>query len=186
MISKLPISQVRLKNSVSEGDHWQGSENAPLTLLKYGDYESLSCLSAYRVVKQLQETLENRLRFVFRNFPLAQIHPRAMSAAHAAEAAAFQNSFWEMHDLLYENQDELNFYTLAEILELDLPEFVQGMNSEEVIDRIQNDIYSGVRSGVNNTPTYFINGYLYQGENSYEGILSTLIEMMNMGDAEAG
>lgn len=179
----------RLRIPVSEIDHWEGPENAPLTLVQYGDYECPASGFAERVVRQLQETLGDRLRYVFRNFPQPDIHPHAINAAHAAEAAANQSRFWEMHRLLYKNQNNLEksaIYSLAESLDLDLPCLVRDMNSEEVIDRIQTDIYGGIRSRVRETPTYFINGFLYDGAHSYGEILGELLEMLNMGDAEAG
>src|ERR1039457_2723710 len=98
----------RLALPVGERDHIQGPANAPVTLVEYGDYECPYCGQAYPIVKQLQERLGNKLRFVFRNFPLSTMHPHAEEAAEAAEAAAAHGKFWEMHDLLYENQEELD------------------------------------------------------------------------------
>src|SRR5216684_4044487 len=96
-----------LTMSVSERDHMQGPADAPLTLVEYGDYQCPYCGAAYPVVKRLQKTLGNKLRFVFRNFPLTQMHPYALVAAEAAEAAALQGKFWEMHDQIYEHQEFL-------------------------------------------------------------------------------
>ena len=118
----------RLRVPVSNADHSQGPKNAPLVLVEYGDYECPHCGRAYPIVKQVQQTLGNELLFVFRNFPLAEIHPHAMNAARAAEAAGRQGRFWEMHDLLFENQDRLDDQSLqayASSLELDLDKFVE-------------------------------------------------------------
>src|SRR5258708_17891357 len=99
---------------VSERDHAQGPADSPLTLVEYGDYQCPHCGAAYPVVKQLQKTLGKKLRFIFRNFPLTQAHPYAMIAAEAAEAAGLLGKFWPMHDVIYENQDQLSPDTLAQ------------------------------------------------------------------------
>src|SRR5215467_3841244 len=93
---------------VSEKDHIQGNPNAPIELLEYGDYQCPHCGRAYPIVKKLQETFGAKLKFIFRNFPLAKIHPEATIAAVATEAAARQEKFWEMHDILFENQQDLS------------------------------------------------------------------------------
>jgi protein-disulfide isomerase len=98
----------KLRTPVTSQDHIQGSEYAPLTLVEYGDYECPSCGSAYPIVKRVQEQFGRRLRFIFRNFPLSEIHPHAESAAETAEFAAAQQRFWEMHDLLFENQEQMS------------------------------------------------------------------------------
>lgn len=98
----------KLRTPVTSRDHIQGPEDAELTLVEYGDYECPSCGSAYPIVKRIQEQLGKRLRFVFRNFPLSEIHPHAESAAEAVEFSAAQGRFWEMHDLLFENQEQLS------------------------------------------------------------------------------
>src|ERR1700687_4188734 len=112
----------KLTMPVGARDHAQGPDDAPVTLVEYGDYECPYCGEAYPIVKRLQKKMGDELRFVFRNFPLSEIHPHALAAARAAEAAARQSKFWEMHDLLYENQRALEGHhlkTLAESLELD-------------------------------------------------------------------
>jgi len=169
--------QVKLRVPVSRSDHAQGPRDAPLTLVEYGDYECPYCGQAYQIVKAIQEALGDDLRFVFRNFPLAQIHPNAMNAACAAEAAALQGKFWDMHDALYENQDSLDPQSLlayAAELGLDLDRFAQDMVSTRVEERIVSDLEGGARSGVNGTPTFFINGFRYDGDWSYDSLLYTL------------
>jgi protein-disulfide isomerase len=98
----------KLAVAVSEKDHRQGDKNAPCTLVEYGDYQCPSCGQAYPIVKRVQKHFGKRLSFVFRNFPLTQLHPYAEPAAETAEFAGAHEKFWEMHDLLYENQDRLD------------------------------------------------------------------------------
>src|SRR5689334_3482382 len=128
------ISEVKLRVPVTDADHVQGPKDAPLELVEYGDYECPYCGQAHYIVKQLQQALQDELRFVFRNFPLSQIHPDAVSAARAAEAAALQGKFWEMQDILYENQDNLDSESVLQYaaeLDLDLSKFVTDMGSRE-------------------------------------------------------
>lgn len=168
--------QVRLRVPVSNADHAQGPEDAPLVLVEYGDYECPHCGSAHPVVKHVQRALADELRFVFRNFPLATVHPHAMNAARAAEAAALQERFWQMHDTLFENQDALDDESLlayAAALGLDLETFAQDMLSRDVERRILSDLEGGARSGVNGTPTFFINGFRFDGDWS-RSLLPTL------------
>jgi len=151
---------------VSEHDHIQGATHARVTLVEYGDYECPYCGEAYPIVKALQKHFKNQLRLVFRNFPLSQAHPHATHAAIAAEAAAAQGKFWEMHDQLYENQAALEDQDLAgyaEALGLDLPLFTRQMADSHIAARVREDFLSGVKSGVNGTPTFFINGVRYDG-----------------------
>lgn len=149
-----------------ERDHVAGPTSAPVTLVEYGDYECSYCGRAYPIVKSLQESLGDELRFVFRNFPLADVHPHAEHAAEAAESAAAQGSFWEMHDMLFEHQDQLDDSALvsyAEELELDAEQLARDVEDEAYDARIREDFRSGVRSGVNGTPSFFINGARYDG-----------------------
>ena len=169
----------RLRVPVSDADQSQGPKNAPLVLVEYGDYECPHCGRAYPIVKQVQESLGEDLRFVFRNFPLAEIHPHAMNAARAAEAAGLQRKFWEMHDLLFENQDRLDDHGLlanAASLNLDMKQFVEAAGSEAITERIAAQIEGGARSGVNGTPTFFANGVRVDGGWDYESLVSALRE----------
>jgi len=164
---------------VSERDHTQGPANAPITLVEYGDYQCPYCGEAHPVVKQLQKALGKRLRFVFRNFPLTEAHPYALIAAETAEAAALQGKFWEMHDHVYEHQDELEPDILpvwAEEIGLDLDKFGNALKQGLVIKRINDDRASGIRSGVNGTPSFFINGTRYDGESDYHSLHEELEE----------
>jgi protein-disulfide isomerase len=151
---------------VTDRDHADGPAHAPIILVEYGDYECPFCARAYPIVKALRAALESQLRLVFRNFPLTQTHPHAQHAAEAAEAAAVQGRFWEMHDLLFEHQDALDDRDLigyAGSLGLDLERFVSELESGTYRRRVREDFRSGVRSGVNGTPTFFVNGERYDG-----------------------
>jgi protein-disulfide isomerase len=151
---------------VGARDHAQGDTRAPLTLVEYGDYQCPYCGDAYPIVKGVQKRLGAKLRFVFRNFPLAQAHPEAPLAAEAAEAAGAQGKFWEMHDRLFEHQDQLDPPSLvrhAKHLGLNLESFEADLASHKFEPRVAEDFKSGVRSGVNGTPTFFVNGVRYDG-----------------------
>jgi protein-disulfide isomerase len=162
----LPVSEDR--------DHVQGPAEAAVTLVEYGDYECPYCGAAYPIIKEAQERMGERLRFVFRNFPITTSHPHAEQAAEAAEAAAAQGRFWQMHDLLYENQQRLGDEDLrayAGQLGLEVEPFDQELAEHVHAPRVREDFMSGVRSGVNGTPTFYINGLRY--DDSYE--LDTLL-----------
>jgi len=156
----------QLTPDVSERDHSAGEPDAPVTLVEYGDYECPHCGMAYPIVKSIQRRLGKKLRFVFRNFPLAESHPHARHAAECAEAAADQGKFWEMHDALFENQDRLEdeeLVALARRLRLDAQGIARALEEGTYAARVRADFRSGVRSGVNGTPTFFINGQRYDG-----------------------
>jgi protein-disulfide isomerase len=167
-----------LTPSVTSRDHTQGGKNARLTLVEFGDYQCPYCGAAYPVVKGLQEEFGSDLRFVYRNFPIAASHPYAMVAAESAEAAAVQSKFWELHDLIYENQRRLTpsfLRELAESLGLDMQRFGSAIQSRLVQERIGEDRKSGIRSGVQGTPSFFINGARFDGEtDELRDILLTL------------
>jgi len=154
-----------LRMAVGDRDHFEGPADVRMVLVEYGDYECPHCGAAYPVLKRVRRTLEHELGFVFRNFPLSEMHPHALQAAEAAEAAGAQGKFWEMHDLLFDNQNALGRSHLnryAAQLGLDLKRFEAELDSHVHLDRIREDIGSGVRSGVNGTPTLFINGARYE------------------------
>jgi protein-disulfide isomerase len=158
-------------------DHIQGPADAPVTLLEYGDYECPYCGAAYPIVKQAQSRMGDRLRFVFRNFPITTSHLHAERAAEAAEAAASQAKFWEMHDLLYENQKRLgdsDLHGYAEQLGLDLGAFDEDLAGHAHLERVREDFMSGVRSGVNGTPTFYINGVRHDGSYELDSLLAAL------------
>jgi protein-disulfide isomerase len=165
----LPVSEDR--------DHIQGASTAAVTLLEYGDYECPYCGAAYPIVKQVQEAMGDGLRFVFRNFPISTSHPHAEQAAEAAEAAAAQDQFWPMHDLLYENQQRLEANDLlgyADSLGLDAERFERELDEHVHAPRVREDFMSGVRSGVNGTPSFYINGVRYEDSYDVDTLLGAL------------
>ena len=160
-----------------ERDHIQGPADAAVTLVEYGDYECPYCGAAYPIIKEVQARMGRRLRFVFRNFPITTSHVHAEHAAEAAEAAATQGQFWQMHDLLYENQGRLRDQDLrayAEKLSLDVELFDKELAEHLHAQRIHEDFLSGVRSGVNGTPTFYINGARHDGSYELEPLLRAL------------
>ena len=162
---------------VSDRDHVAGRPTVHLTLVEFGDYQCPYCGAAYPVVKRLQQDLGSKLRFVFRNFPLTEAHPYALIAAEAAEAAALQGKFWEMHDVIFENQRELEPDMLplwAQKIHLNVPEFGKAIRLGSVTERIKEDRKSGIHSGVNGTPCFFINGVRFDGPADYESLLEGL------------
>jgi protein-disulfide isomerase len=173
------IQTEKLALPVGRRDHIQGPLNTRLTLLVYGDYECLACGEAYWTIRTVRANLHERLRFVFRNFPLANDHPHAGHAAEAAEAAGAQGKFWEMHNILFENQDALDdgrLATYAELLGLDPARLIGEVENGAHIGRVREDFKSGIRSGVNGTPTFFINGRRYEGPRDPEALIDTLIQ----------
>lgn len=155
-----------LKVPVTPADHIQGDENAPVILVEYGDYQCPHCGHAYPVVKQVQKHFGKRLGFVFRNFPLNEIHPNAEDAAETAEFAGAHGRFWEMHDAIFENQRALGPEMLLELagkLGLSADALAAALEKGQYTPRVKEDFMGGVRSGVNGTPTFFINGQRHDG-----------------------
>jgi protein-disulfide isomerase len=173
----LDPTQPRLSGDVTEQDHALGPPTARITLVEFGDYECPDCGNAYPVIKRLIAEMGQQLRFVFRNFPLSNIHPHASVAAQAAEAAAAQGKFWEMHDLLYEHQRELADIEMSKFalrIGLEIYRFDADLASERFSKRVTADYESGVKSGVTGTPTFFVNGVRYVGEKDYETLKAAL------------
>ena len=149
---------------VSDSDRIAGPETAKVTVVEYGDFECPNCGQAYPAVKILRKHFGKRMRFVFRHFPLREVHPHAELAAEAAEAAGAQNKFWPMHDLLFENQRHLKATSLrryAEEAALDLERFDYEMGDHVYLQRVQEHIDGGTKSGVRATPTFFVNGVVH-------------------------
>jgi protein-disulfide isomerase len=167
----------QLTPSVGDGDHVQGPATAPVTLVEYGDYECPYCGAAYPIVREVQRRLGDRLRFVFRNFPITTAHPHAEHAAEAAESAGAQGRFWDMHDTLYEHQRALGDAQLREYaatIGLDVERWVSDMETGAHLERVRADFMSGVRSGVNGTPTFYINGRRHDGSYDLETLLAAI------------
>jgi protein-disulfide isomerase len=142
-------------------DHVLGASHAPVTLVEYGDFECPNCRQAAPAVKLILERFQGRVRLVWRHFPLEGVHPHALHAALATEAAAAQRKFWPMHDLLFENQSHLKPNQLrryAEQLELDTRRYDAEMDEQYYLQRVREQIDGGERSGVRSTPTFFVNG----------------------------
>jgi protein-disulfide isomerase len=162
---------------IRRDDHIQGPPDASVTLLECGDYQCPYCGEAYPIIKQLQQALGDKMRFVFRNFPLTAVHPQAEEAAEAAEAAGAQGKFWEMHDRLYEHQDELAHSQLighARRLGLDIGKFEDELDRHVYLPRVREDFLSGVRGGVNGTPTFFVNGVRHDGSYDFQTLLEAV------------
>ncbi|HEX6966862.1 MAG TPA: DsbA family protein [Gemmatimonadaceae bacterium] len=151
-----------LRELIAERDHAVGPANAPVTVVEYGDFECPHCGRAYPLLRTLREQFGDRLRVVFRHYPVPAVHPNAELAARAAEAAALQGKFWPMHDRLFEQQASLSPELIereASALALDMQAFREALESHEVAKRVAQDIASGEMSGVHWTPTFFVNGH---------------------------
>jgi protein-disulfide isomerase len=181
------MNESQLTPPVNAKDHTAGPDDAPVTLVEYGDYECPHCGRAHPIVKRTQRELGSQLRFVFRNFPLAEAHPHARLAAQAAEAAGAQGKFWEMHDTLFEHQDALEVEDLvgyAESLGLDIERFTRDLEAGTFEKRVRDDFRSGVKSGVNGTPTFFMNGARYDGSwANVEAFIGALRELARQSEA---
>jgi protein-disulfide isomerase len=156
----------------------RGNLNANITLIEYGDYQCPHCRRAHPFITRLLKERDNDLNFVFRNFPLQEAHQYAYTAAIVAETAGKEGKFWEMHDLIFENQDKLNtdfLLSLAEEIGLDMKRFTKDSKSEELLNKIETDFEGGIRSGVDGTPTFFINGTkLLTYDETYESLLDAI------------
>ncbi|MGH7983737.1 MAG: DsbA family protein [Candidatus Udaeobacter sp.] len=171
------INRTHLKLPDPERDHLEGTVDAPIALLEYGDYECPVCGEVQPIVTEIQRRLGDDLCFAFRHFPLTNIHPHAEHAAEAAEAAGEQGAFWPMHETLFANQDALDDESLAEYaiaLGLNEARFIEDVVSGANTQRIREDFRSGVRAGVNGTPCLFINGQRYDGERVLESLLAAM------------
>ena len=180
----------RLRMPISARDHLLGSpDEAVVVLLEYGDYECPYCGMAQATVRGLIDALGERICLAFRHFPLTQVHPHALHAAEAAEAAASQGAFWPMHELLYERQERLDDESLVEYaaeLGLDVDRFADELAAPVHEARVRDDFMSCVRSGVNGTPSFFINGEPYRGSYDLESMLGALGHVVATPHANAG
>jgi protein-disulfide isomerase len=162
---------------VTERDHADGSADARVTLVEYGDYECPSCAETFATIQEVRRAFGPNLRFAFRHFPLRSSHPHALAAAKAAVAAAEQGRFWDMHARLFRHQTQLAEADLlrhAEAIGLDLDRFARDLASRATEVRIREDVASGARSGVNGTPTLFVNGERYAGAHDRGSLVDTL------------
>jgi protein-disulfide isomerase len=157
----------------AERDHYLGDSNAPVELVQYGGYECRHCGDVLPVLRQLKESLGDDMKIVFRHFPLPNLHPLALDAAVAAEAAGVQGKFWLMHNRIMENQLYLNRASLnafAEEIKLDMALFGLHQKNRHLFKKITNDFEGGIHSGVNGTPTFFINGLRYNGFDDFQSL----------------
>jgi protein-disulfide isomerase len=169
------LDSPRLAVPVGERDHTYGLATAPVTLVEYGDYQCPYCGAAAPVVAELLDVAAELVLFAYRHFPLSQIHEFAFGAALAAEAAGAQGAFWPMHELLFANQRRLALPDLigyAEALRLDTARFTHDVENRRGAPKIREDFIGGVRSGVNGTPTFFVNGVRHNGPNDLRSLLA--------------
>lgn len=171
---------MQLTEPISKRDHVQGREDALVTLLEYGDYECSNCGQTYPVIKEIQKCLGDQLRFVFRHFPLTAIRFYAQQAAETTEAASTQGRFWEMHNYLFKHKPSLvlsngSVLQYAAYLGLDVDRFEREIAEHVYADRVRSDIKSGINSGVNGTPTFFINGFRYDVDWNMKSLLAAIV-----------
>jgi protein-disulfide isomerase len=168
---------MNLTVAVNKSDHALGPEDAPVTLVEYGDYQCPYCADMRPMIKAIAKAMGAQLRFVFRHMPLLEMHPYAQHAAEAAESAAAQGKFWEMHDGIYQQQSELGsdlLHKLAVNLKLDMALFDADLEARRYRPRVKRDFMGGMRSGVASTPAYFINGKRYDGALEQAALLSAV------------
>ncbi len=173
MSGETKAEKARLVLPVSESDHSQGPADALVTLVEYGDYQCPHCRLVYYNIRELQARLGDQLQYVYRHLPVSSMHPDAQLAAEAAEAAAAQGKFWEMHDKLYQN-DELDLahlFTYANEVGLDMDQFRRDLEEHSYAEDVRKDFNGGIRSGVNGTPTFFLNGERYDGAWDLESLV---------------
>lgn len=165
----LPVSEAR--------DHIDGSLDAPVTLVEYGDYECPFCGAAFRVLEVVRQQMGEQMCFVYRHFPLTTMHPHAQIAAEVAEAAGAQGMFWDMHDTLFTHQQHLDGPHLLQYamqLQLDINRFRGDLETHAHLPKVREDFMSGIRSGVNGTPSFFINGRRHDGSWELPDLLAAL------------
>ncbi len=172
----------KLRVPVTPHDHIKGPANAPVTLLEYGDYECPHCGAAHPIVNRVLEHFDSKLRFVFRHFPLTQVHLNAEAAAETAEFAGEHGLFWAMHDTIYENQDRLSpplLFVLARALGLSEVELRDALVNGRYAPKVKSDFFSGVRSGVNGTPAFFINGDQHMGTYAFDSLMPAIAQHLH-------
>jgi protein-disulfide isomerase len=167
-------------NFRTDYDHYHGCLLAPLELIEYGDFQCEYCAEVYPVIKCLQDSFGDQLKFVYRHFPMPTRHPLSLEAAVATEAASLQGKFWYMHDMIYENQKYLtrtSFSEFASEIDLDTRAFENCREHRKLFRKVISDLESGVRSGADGSPTFFINGYRYDGFDDFQNLYSALLNL---------
>ena len=166
-----------LKPPVNELDHIKGNTGAPAQLVEYGDFQCPHCSAAHPIIKEVEKHFSDKLCFIFRHFPLSESHPFAQAAAVASEAASNQGKFWEMHDMIYENQENLNPATLlliAGTLKLNMKVFQHDIQDQQLFEKVESNFESGILSGVNGTPSFYINGFQHYGPYEYHALVNAI------------
>ncbi len=167
----------KLTTPIDASDHVIGNQNSNITMLEYGDFECPHCGEVYGIVKDILKVYGNQILFSYRHFPLTEIHPHAEQASEASESAGSAGKFWEMHNALFEHQDALDEASLvryAQALGLDADKFVNDLASRIYKTKVDRDFISGVRSGVNGTPTFYVNGVRHDGSYYYKNLIRAL------------
>jgi len=166
-----------LKPPFNEKDHFRGNRNASVQLVEYGDFECPHCGAAHPVLKEIEKKYNSQIVLIFRHFPLSEIHPYARMAAVASESASRQGKFWEMHDLIFENQDLLDrelLLRLARFIHMDTKAFQLDLENPELFEKVESDFESGILSGVNGTPSFYVNGDKYDGPYTFQSLAYAL------------
>lgn len=182
-----------LTNTLSSSDWVRGNSASPVTLIEYGDFQCPACAQYHPLVKRLREEFGIKVAFGFRHFPLSQVHPNTKVAARAAEAAGVQGKFWEMHDLLFEHQTDWalkpspksTFVSYASELGLTIDQFEADMDRDDLDDKINTHYQTGIASGVNSTPTFFLNGVKLDNPTSYDDFQRMLAQAVEAVDTTA-
>ncbi len=181
------LGESQMKILLRKDTHLAGASKTEVTVVEFGDFQCPACAVAYQVVNQIKKKYEGKVRFAFREFPIA-VHKNGYSSALAAETAGGQGMFWEMHDMLYDNQKEWSdrndaidiFTSYAKKIGIDADKFKKDVEDKKYDAKIQNDLKDGNMLGVNATPTFFINGKKYSGVLTYEDFMSKIEK--EMGD----
>jgi len=177
-----------LKPPFTSTDHYKGSLKSPVQLLEFGDFQCPHCGAAHPMLKKIEKTFGHELLFIFRHFPLSESHPWAQLAAIASEAAGRQGNFWEMFDLIFENQYRLNrelLLGLAKTLHLNIKEFHNDLEDPVLAAKVESDFESGILSGVNGTPSFYINNEKYNGPYTFESLTLALEKAIGAGSRPA-
>src|SRR3979411_905309 len=180
-LTRLKSSQIRqthmatLKAPITQSDHVRGPAHAPITLIEYGDYECPHWAASYPIVNRVEMHFQGRMRFVFRHFPMTEVHPHAEIAAESAEFAGITGLFWDMHNALFANQSRLSLpaiFLIAEQLGLTETALRNALETGQYRNKVRSDFMGGIRSGVNGTPTFFINGLRHDGSYDYASLVA--------------
>lgn len=177
-----------LQDPINKNDHIRGDKNSDIIILEYGDFECPYCAIAHSSISKLLNYFNNDLCYVFRNFPLTELHPNALIAAQTAEFASEHNQYWEMHDLIYTNQSALSYDLLFEtvkLLKLSTNEFERAIENKKFLSKIKLDILSGQHNQVHGTPSFFINNERYEGPYDFDSLVEIIENLRGMKKASS-